>query len=77
MRQNSAETVEWLTTACNSGDLSRTALAHELCVPENWFGLVLLPRVFDGEPLVGQGWRMETRGQGISVVRSSRFQSRR
>ena len=40
MRQNSAETVEWFKTACNSGDLSRTARAHEPCVQENRFGRV-------------------------------------
>ena len=38
MRQISAETVEWFRGACNGGDLSRTGLAHELCVRENWFG---------------------------------------
>ena len=40
MRQISAETVEWFQTACNSGELSRTGLAHDLCVKENWFGRV-------------------------------------
>ena len=40
MRQISAETVAWFETACTSGDLSRTALAHELCLKENWFGRV-------------------------------------
>ena len=38
MRQISAETVEWFRGACNGGDLSRTALAHEFCVQENRFG---------------------------------------
>ena len=38
MRQISAETVEWFRGACNGGDLSRTALARELCLKENWFG---------------------------------------
>ena len=38
MRQISAETAEWFRGACNGGDLSRTALAHELCLKENWFG---------------------------------------
>ena len=40
MRQISAETVEWFKTACNSGELSRSALARELCLQENWFGRV-------------------------------------
>ena len=40
MRQISAETVAWFETACTSGDLSRTALAHELCLKKNWFGRV-------------------------------------
>ena len=57
MRQISAEMLEWFETACNSGDLSRTGLAHELCLKENWFGRVgrlclasarkLLPRLAD------------------------------
>ena len=38
MRQISAETVEWFRGACNGGDLSRTALAHDPCLKENWFG---------------------------------------
>ena len=38
MRQMSAETVERFRGAGNGGDLSRTGLAHELCVRENWFG---------------------------------------
>ncbi len=40
MRQISSETVEWFRTACNAGELSRTALAHELCLKENWFGRI-------------------------------------
>ena len=40
MRQNSAETAERFKTACCSGDLSRTARAHEPCVQENRFGRV-------------------------------------
>ena len=40
MRQISAETVAWFETACTSEDLSRSALAHELCLKENWFGRV-------------------------------------
>ena len=31
MRQISSETVEWFGTACKGGDLTRTALACELC----------------------------------------------
>ena len=38
MRQISAGTVEWFRAACNGGDLSRSALARELCRKENWFG---------------------------------------
>ena len=40
MCQISAEAVGWFRAACNSGELSRTALAHELCVKENWSGRV-------------------------------------
>ncbi len=40
MRQVSAETEEWFKTACNGGELSRTAVARELCLRENWFGRV-------------------------------------
>ncbi len=36
MRQVSSETIEWFGTACNGGELSRTALAHEFCERENW-----------------------------------------
>ena len=38
MRQVSAETVEWLDTACKGGELTRTALARELCERESWRG---------------------------------------
>ncbi|MCY3599100.1 MAG: IS4 family transposase [Acidimicrobiaceae bacterium] len=36
MRQVSAETVEWFDTACKGGELTRTALARELCERESW-----------------------------------------
>ncbi len=35
MRQVSSETMEWFGTACNGGELSRTALAREFCEREN------------------------------------------
>ncbi len=38
MRQVSAETVEWFDTACKGGELTRTALARELCERESWRG---------------------------------------
>ncbi len=43
MRQVSSETVEWFRTACKGGELTRTALARELCERENWFGHVGMP----------------------------------
>ncbi len=43
MRQVSSETVEWFGTACKGGDLTRTALARELCDRENWHGRVGRP----------------------------------
>ena len=43
MRQVSSETVEWLGKACKGGDLTRTALARELCERENWHGRVGRP----------------------------------
>ena len=52
MRQISAETVEWFRGACNGGDLSRTALAHELCLKENWFGGVGKPCLASGRKLL-------------------------
>ena len=36
MRQVSSETVEWFDRACTVGELTRTALARELCERENW-----------------------------------------
>ncbi len=36
MRQVSSETVEWFRAACKGGELTRTALARELCGRENW-----------------------------------------
>ena len=65
MGRNSAETVEWFKTGCNSGDLSRTALAHELCVQGNWFGRVLLPRGVWRRtvgPATGGEWRHAAKG---------------
>ncbi len=43
MRQVSSETVEWFGMACKGGDLTRTALARELCELENWHGRVGRP----------------------------------
>ena len=52
MRQITAETVEWFRGACNGGELSRTALAHELCLKENWFGGVGKPCLASGRKLL-------------------------
>ncbi len=38
LRQVSLETVEWFDTACKGGELTRTALARELCERESWRG---------------------------------------
>ncbi len=38
MRQISSETVEWFDRACKNGDLTRTALARELCKRESQCG---------------------------------------
>ena len=40
MRQIPSETIVWFGTACSSGELSRTALARELCFRENWSGRI-------------------------------------
>ena len=58
MRRISAARVERFQTACNSGELSRTALARELCAKEKWFARVgrlclasavkLLPQLAEG-----------------------------
>ena len=52
MRQITAETVEWFRGACNGGELSRTALAHELCLKENWFGGIGKPCLASGRKLL-------------------------
>ena len=57
MRQVSVGTVEWLKSACASGELTRSALARGLCEQEGWYGAsgkpivssarVLLPKLAD------------------------------
>ena len=59
IRQIPAETIEWLRTACSDGGQSRTSLACELCLREDWISRVggpclasarkLLPRLADNQ----------------------------
>ena len=37
--------MEWFGTACKGGDLTRAALARELCERENWQGRAGRPRL--------------------------------
>ncbi len=46
LRHFSAETVDWFKAACVDSGRSRTSLARELCVRENWYD-------FSGKPSLG------------------------
>ena len=61
MRQISSETVEWFGKACKGGELTRTALARELCARENWHGRV-------GKPCLASARKLlPTLAEGLDV----------